>query len=1662
MRRSLQRLKRIIATLGLGILIKQMVFFSNEFERSLTKINTLVGVSQQQVAAWKGDLLSLAVDAGRGPNELARALFVVTSAGERGASALDVVAEAGKASAVGLGETATIARAVTAAIQAYSKQGLEASQATSILVATVREGNLEASELAGSLGRILGIAAEAGVTFGDVGGFIATFTRLGVDANEAVTALRGTLNLLFKSGSEGRRALASVGLSLDDIRRSVREKGLAQTLVDLLDAFDGNQEALARFIPNVRALAGVLGTAGAQSEQFLAISQSVSSAMNDNQVAFEGTAQSGAHSMDRLRAAIEVVAVTLGEGFTRALSGGAGDLSDWVKENRDLFREWGRVAGEATALAASGLKLLLDYFELLKIAVATLITMKLAAWLITVAGASKIASIATLDLSTALWAVTSGYTRLVAMDMVTNLKAIAISTTALGAAGVALAFGLNEIVSAWSRALDKEREAIIESSRLAEVWGQVHRAIRKGVVSQDLFDKLTAGAEQAREELAELEAQLKKAQENSNKGGILGNVLEVQKLEEQIEAKQEDIRVTEVWIERARDMVTVIDEVTDGGGGGGGLSKLREAWINNRLAIIDHTIEVLKDIEALKALEAAAQKGQRELRLVAAALERGISPAQLLDERLRALLTTLLNLEELQGAIEASIEESLQAASDRIPKMEVDLELDVILSEAGQEVLEHTEKSLEKINEQLDQHLREKRLKAIQETYDRFLDGLQSEFANTFEAIFTNGIDSFGDLWEGVKKLAIRTLSEVAAAWAAQQFAVNIATSTGGGGGSFGGLLGSLGKLFGGGGGGGAAGAGAAGGGGAGGVTAGAWAGLGAAIAFAAIVALDSASQRHKFGAETTFGVSGGERSRSAFGQRHAIVDAWEETLDAIEDLTGGIVQDLPEIAIKIRNDGETVRVYLRGQYIGWFKTVEEAMQFALQEGLREATLSGVSEEIQQVFQAPFRSLEELMENLSFVQGLLDDGLSPMQQTARDLARDLQATNQRLEELGLSTRLGVDKSIRAWNDLRDQVAGIDLSPVEQQLRDIEGFNTELQQYINVRQQERDVVLQQVQEAERAAAILALRGDEAAAAVRELAERLPLLRDRLAQIDRELASLPDPIAPGEARRRGGGGSNRRQQRESLEDELRSIVRSGLPEFQRSIDETMSRISDLRERVQKLGANGELASEAIGVLTEQLRDQFSAALAENLRSVTGFPERLQAITDRYSDLRTANEAWLAQTGELIEARWKINEAERRALEELGQEVLASLGVPSVQTRRQMAAVAESIQFLRNNFEALGLTAGQVGEAVAATGAQLFGNLVDGLLRWTENEEARAQLEDLRFRMEIANYELQFKLLQEMGILTKEQIVLVEGLLGDIQGAYEAGEIVLPSVGNVVPITSSPRFSPVDFDPRNERLENALRLLESYESEGGSDSNLERLAQIRSDFEEIFEVLGRGARELEAYEGAIQRFWDSLIDPLRQLRSELTGPGGGSGVTSRQELDQLYGQAQQLLRAASSTDDATRIAALEQLPDVLRNLLQAGQDVLGSGSQFLSLRQFVLAAIDQLAGLEEGGASGLDGLPGSGPTTTDGIPGSAGVILAGDAFVPPVSESSDLVREVQGLRAEVRELVALTGAGNQQRGEGLGIAQVQADETASLRRTAEYSASEPVPHPWHGGTR
>lgn len=268
-----------------------------DFDKSMTQIQSLVGVGAKSVKEMGETAKQMAIDTGKSANEAAEALFFITSAGLRGSQATDTLNASLKAAAVGLGETKTIADLATSAMNGYANEGLTATQATDILVASVREGKLEASELAASMGGVIPIASNMGVGFNEVGAAMAAMSRTGTNAAEGATQLNAILMSIKKPTDQSAQAMLALGTSQEELTSSLADKGLMPTLLDLSERLKATGMDASAIFPNIRALKGVMDLTGSGAADNVKIFDALNNTMGATDQAFQKTSQSASFQM---------------------------------------------------------------------------------------------------------------------------------------------------------------------------------------------------------------------------------------------------------------------------------------------------------------------------------------------------------------------------------------------------------------------------------------------------------------------------------------------------------------------------------------------------------------------------------------------------------------------------------------------------------------------------------------------------------------------------------------------------------------------------------------------------------------------------------------------------------------------------------------------------------------------------------------------------------------------------------------------------------------------------------------------------------------------------------------------------------------------------------------------------------------------------------------------------------------------------------------------------------------------------------------------------------------------------------------------------------------------------------------------------------------------
>lgn len=205
-------LKRIIGTIGIGYLVKEIGKLGTEFEQTMAKASTLFGDVAVDTDNLSKKILDLSSRTGVDAAEIGEALYSALSAGipatEDMGVALGFLESSARLAKAGFTDVDTAMQATVKTLNAYGLEAEDAERIQRILIQTQNKGITTVDELGGVLAQVTPTAAALGVNFETVGAALATMTAQGTPTAQATTQLNALLAELAREGTKGSKALA--------------------------------------------------------------------------------------------------------------------------------------------------------------------------------------------------------------------------------------------------------------------------------------------------------------------------------------------------------------------------------------------------------------------------------------------------------------------------------------------------------------------------------------------------------------------------------------------------------------------------------------------------------------------------------------------------------------------------------------------------------------------------------------------------------------------------------------------------------------------------------------------------------------------------------------------------------------------------------------------------------------------------------------------------------------------------------------------------------------------------------------------------------------------------------------------------------------------------------------------------------------------------------------------------------------------------------------------------------------------------------------------------------------------------------------------------------------------------------------------------------------
>jgi len=344
------------ALVGIGIAATKM---AADFQQGVNRLRTGGGDIQDSFnSLWTG-IQKVAVATGELTGQLTPAMYLIVSAGQRGAQAFATLTAAAQGAQIEQAKVADVTQILTTLQTDFGIKTYTAAQYMDGLVSAVSHGKITLEDLSTAMSPILPMAGQLGIHFADVSAAMADMTNQGIPAAQAATSLRFVFQSMILPTKASQTAMKEWGLDTGKVAEEMKVSlpGALQMYIDA--AKRAGPEGSKPFID---ALSTMMGGGQRAAKALFALDQSmntwrgdikaVNTAMGDTSknVAGWDTAQSNLNvKLQQGQAALQVLGQNVGAVLLPSVSQLLDKMIPLIGQFDDWFVKSGR---EATVLSA--------------------------------------------------------------------------------------------------------------------------------------------------------------------------------------------------------------------------------------------------------------------------------------------------------------------------------------------------------------------------------------------------------------------------------------------------------------------------------------------------------------------------------------------------------------------------------------------------------------------------------------------------------------------------------------------------------------------------------------------------------------------------------------------------------------------------------------------------------------------------------------------------------------------------------------------------------------------------------------------------------------------------------------------------------------------------------------------------------------------------------------------------------------------------------------------------------------------------------------------------------------------------------------------------------------------------------------------------------------
>lgn len=277
----------LAATAGLAVSVKSFADIESGITNVLTLLNDDAAVKKWSSVINEATIASKKL--GFSTEETTKALFNQVSQLGANKQSFKAFEQAQILAIAGVTSLDVATTAIGNIMNVYGKETTNAREIANAFFTAQKAGSTTVELLAGNVGKLSTIAADAGIGFKTLLAAMAQVTQGGLSTEEGTTALRSAILSMTTSTGDAAKILAHFGVPIN--KTQMRTLGLAEALKRLNKLNKDFPDLLAKAIPEIRAMAAVTSLS---DERLSAMADTVSRIGQDMK---EGTGLTSAFNM---------------------------------------------------------------------------------------------------------------------------------------------------------------------------------------------------------------------------------------------------------------------------------------------------------------------------------------------------------------------------------------------------------------------------------------------------------------------------------------------------------------------------------------------------------------------------------------------------------------------------------------------------------------------------------------------------------------------------------------------------------------------------------------------------------------------------------------------------------------------------------------------------------------------------------------------------------------------------------------------------------------------------------------------------------------------------------------------------------------------------------------------------------------------------------------------------------------------------------------------------------------------------------------------------------------------------------------------------------------------------------------------------------------------